>query len=280
MTNKNSRPIKKVLESVAGIFINPFSQLQPSTAVGYPTSPHDLITLPTGLRLLDKALGIGGLPAGIITELMSPGDSTASSGAVNIAARIASNVQRKQQLVTIIDLSHNFDSWQAERCGLIAPQLLLNRPDTLFEALAALEVAAHREGLIVVIFGCTTSLLSQASPNLRGALLGRLRNIVRSSTTTFLFLTTAQTNNPFNPQNYPTGFPLAELADIRLWIQDETWTHKDGMATAYKANITVIKNNLAIAGRGADLRVKFSNPASDASEALETSFGRRTQQQT
>jgi len=50
-----------------------------------------------------------------------------------------------------------------------------------------------------------------------------------------------------------------ELADVQLWIQDENWTYKEGIATAYKANLTVIKNKLATAGTGADIRFKFTN---------------------
>jgi hypothetical protein len=51
---------------------------------------------------------------------------------------------------------------------------------------------------------------------------------------------------------------MADLADVRLWIQDEAWTHSKGIATAYKANLTVIKNRLAMAGKGADIRIKFT----------------------
>ncbi len=260
MFAKNSGQVKKVVESVAGILINPFSRFQLPALADANIAPKDLVTIPTGFRSLDKAVGIGGLPCGRITELMGPGGNLASSGAINIAVRIAANVQRKQQLVTIIDLSHNFDPWQAEQCGLIAPHLLLNQPETVFAALTVLEVASQNEGLIIVVFGQTSRVLSQASPNLRKALLGRLRNIVRSSSPVFLFLTTAQTTNPFNPHNYPAGFPLAELTDLRLWIQDESWTHRAGVVAAYKANVTVIKNNLALAGRGADIRIKFAAP--------------------
>lgn len=263
MFAKNSGQVKKVFESVAGILINPFSRFHLPVAANTNPIPADLVTVTTGFRALDKAVGLGGLPYGRVTELMGPGGSLASSGALNIAARIAAKVQRKQQIVTIIDLSTNFDPWQAERCGLIAPHLLLQQPETIFEALTALEVTAQREGLIIVIFGQTSNLLSQASPHLRKALLGRVRHIVKPSPAAFLFLTIAEAANPFSPHNYPAGFPLAELADLRLWIQDESWTHQAGQATSYKASVTVIKNNLTLVGRGADIRIKFTEPDSE-----------------
>jgi hypothetical protein len=117
--------------------------------------------------------------------------------------------------------------------------------------------------------GRAVNLFSQAEPDLLRILLGRLRDIVRQSNSVFLFLTATQKNDPFSSLNYPVGFPLSELADVRVWLQDESWTHQDGLATAYKASLTVIKNNLASAGKGANIRITFSNPpASDVSPIL------------
>lgn len=215
------------------------------------------MTLPTGLRPLDKALGIGGLPQGKITELMSP-DVFASSGALLLGAGIAAKMQRKQRIVTIIDLSHQFDPWQAERCGLIAPHLLLTRPATVFEALTTLESIANREGLVLVVLGVVADLLGSAEPELLHSLLRRLQAIIRSSPSAFLFITSPLEDNPFSPDNYPAGFPLGEIANIRLWIQTEAWTQQDSITTAYKASVAVIKNQWAVAGTGADVRISLA----------------------
>jgi len=216
------------------------------------------MTLPTGLRPLDKALGIGGLPQGHITELIGPGIAPVSGGACCIAARLASKVQRQQEIVTIIDMSRSFDPWQAERCGLVAPHLLLARPDTIFEALTTLENAARNAQLIIVVMGGVAELLRHIEADLLKTLLKRLQNIVKQSSSVFLFVTYPAKNDPFNPQIYPAGFPLGDLADVRLWVQDESWNYKDGLSTAYKANLTVIKNRLAMAGKGADIRIKLT----------------------
>lgn len=257
MSAKSSPRVRKVIENVARIFAGRPTPTKIPAALNY-RRPADIATLSTGFRPLDKALEIGGLPCGKITELIGSGGTSLSGGATNIAARIASKVQRKQQLVTIIDMSHNFDPWQAERCGLIAPHLFLTRPDTIFDALTTLESAARSEGLIIVIMGIVADLLRQADPDLLRNLSGRLRNIVSHSQSAFLLMTSPPKNDPFSPANYPAGFPLAELADVRLWVQDETWSHQNGIATAYKANLTVIKNRLAMAGKGADIKIKFT----------------------
>lgn len=256
MAANNARGAKQVIESVVGFFTDRSTQRVLPAALHY-QPPVDLLTLATGFRPLDNALGIGGLPYGRITELIGPG-AAPLSGAMSIAARIAAKVQRKQQLVTIIDMSHHFDPWLAERCGLVAPQLLLTRPETVFEMLTTLESTARQAGLVIVVMDLVAELLSHADPEALSAFLYRLRTIVRQSSSVFLFITSPQNNDPFSSANYPVGFPLAELADIRLWIQDEAWTYGDGMAKTYKASLTVIKNRLAIAGTGADLRIKFA----------------------
>jgi recombination protein RecA len=253
---KSSRGARQVIQSVTGLFAGRL--LHPSLPTAFNFRPaRDILTLATGFRPLDKALGIGGLPQGKVTELMSP-EALASSGTLLLAAGIAAKIQRKQQMVTIIDLSHQFDPWQAERCGLIAPHLLFTRPATVFEALTTLEGVATRQGLVVVVMGVVADLLGNIEPELLRNLLGRLRAIIRRSSSAFLFITSPIEDNPFSPDNYPVGFPLAEIADIRLWIQTEAWTHQDSIATAYKASVAVIKNQWALAGVGADVRINLN----------------------
>jgi hypothetical protein len=253
---KSSSGARQVIQSVTGLFAGRLAR--PNLPAAFNFRPAvDVLTLATGFRPLDKALGIGGLPQGKVTELMSP-EALADSGTLLLAAGIAARVQRKQQIVTILDLSHQFDPWQAERCGLIAPHLLLTRPATVLEALTTLESVATSQGLVVVVMGVVADLLGNAEPELLRNLLGRLRAIIRHSGSAFLFITSPVENNPFSPDNYPVGFPLAEIADIRLWVQTESWTHQDSIATAYKASVAVIKNQWAIAGVGADVKINLN----------------------
>ncbi|RPJ59184.1 MAG: hypothetical protein EHM12_07160 [Dehalococcoidia bacterium] len=258
MAVKNPGQIKKLAQNIARVWGGRSSPYVIPTRLSYRPPVTNVPTLSTGLRPLDKTLGIGGLPCGKITELLGPATQPASDGVLCIAAKIGAKIQRQQQLVTIIDMMRNFDPWQAERCGLMAPHLFLTRPDTAFAALATMESAAHSQGLVLVNMGAVPELLRHAGPDLLKTLLWRLRGIVRQSDSVFLFITIPQDNNPFSLANYPSGFPLAELAEVRLWVQNESWTYKDGLATAYKANLTVIKNRLAVAGLGADIRIKLA----------------------
>ena len=150
MATNSSRRLKRIIQSVAGIFAEPSAAVRPAipTRLDYQAPVEEIIALPTSFRPLDKALGIGGLPHGKITELVGPGITPASGGTTCIAARIAAKVQRQQDIVTIIDMNHSVDPWQVERCGLIAPHLLLTRPDTIYDVITTLERAApqHQAG--------------------------------------------------------------------------------------------------------------------------------------
>jgi recombination protein RecA len=250
--------VKKAIQNAARAITGQPGQYAIPTRLQHRAPTLNVDTLSTGLRPLDKTLGIGGLPCGKITELIGPGKVPLSDGVHCVAAKIGATMQRKQHWVTIIDMVHNFDPWQAERCGLMAPQLLLTRPDTVFAALTTLESTARDKGLIVVNMGSVADLLSHAEPDLLKTLLRRLHAIIRQSASVFLFVTHLVDENPFSAANYPAGFPLAELADVRLWVQHEMLSYNGGLATTYKANLTVIKNRLATPGIGADIRIKLA----------------------
>ena len=255
MPSQRSSTLKRAIQSVTR-FVAPSG---PAIAMARNTHklPAEISVQPTGLRPLDKALDIGGLPCGALTELIGPGVTPISGGTTSISAKIAAKVQRQQEMVSIIDLTHSFDTWQAERSGLVAPQLLLSQPRTLYEAITAIEQAARQAQLVIVVLGVVASLFDNVAPNHLQTLLRRLNRIIRASEPAFLCVPAPPQNTPSPPDTYPPPFPMVELADIRLWVQAESWTHKGNLATAYKANLTVIHNRLGLAGKGADIRIKF-----------------------
>jgi recombination protein RecA len=257
VATKNSGRSSSFLQNVAGLFSGRLAHyLLPSTT--NPKMPMDLDVQPSGFRSLDKAMGVGGLPRGYLTELVAPGPISDSSGTLSIMAQIAAKAQHQQQLVTLIDLTQQFDPWLAERCGVAAPHLLLKQPETLFETLTLLEQGAQEEGLVVVITGLVSTTLSHIEPRPLHTFLRRLRSIIKNSHSVFLAVTTPLEEDPFSPANYPPGFPLADLAAVRLWVQAENWTYQGGLASGYKAMLAVIKNQLAPVGSGAEIKIKFT----------------------
>ncbi|MFQ5577858.1 MAG: hypothetical protein ACE5G8_12820 [Anaerolineae bacterium] len=247
--------LKRVFDSAAGIVMG---RRWPAAgpAERPPPFPGEAPALGSGFRQLDRATGIKGLPVGRMTELAGAG----FRGPASIAAAVAARLQRRQLPVTIIDMAGSFEPLYAVRCGLVAPQLLRHVPANVLRMLNLMEQAARQQGLVIINLGIVPLTLGGAAPARLASLLNRCRKICAASEAVFLYLTTAQTADPFSRANYPPGFPLSEAADIRLWVQDEGWIMHRGQVNGYKGSVTVIKNRLAAGGRGANMRIPFVEP--------------------
>ncbi len=108
-------------------------------------SPLSADVIPTGIPQLDTALGIGGLPAGRITEIY--GD--AMTGKTALALRIVAQAQR-QGNVLYIDADNALSPFLLEANGVTDKNLYLSRPDTLEMAFEICWWAAQGCRLIVI----------------------------------------------------------------------------------------------------------------------------------
>lgn len=247
--------LRHVFESAVNIFIDLWRQPLSAGSAGALWLSH-MPALSSGFSGLDKATGLKGLPQGKITELLGPDQR----GVVSIAAAIAAKFQRRQFPVTIIDMAGNFEPEHGSRCGLVAPDLLRRFPANAYELIGLVEQAARQKGLVVINLGLTSMTLAGIDPVSLKALLRRLCRIAANSAAVFLYLTTPAAGDPLIHTNYPPGFPLAEVADIRLWVHDEGWIIREQQINGYRGNITVIKNQLGANGKGANVRILFVDP--------------------
>jgi len=212
---------------------------------------------------LDRAMGLKGLPQGFITELIGP----EGLGGISLAARIAAKAQRRQYDVMIIDMPATFDPDHASICGLAAPELLRYLPQTAFELIDLLEQTASEPGLVILNLGFVPQTFASATPGVLNALLHRIYQITNKSERAIFVVTVMEKDDPFIHLNYPPGFPLNTVADIRLWLQDEGWSKRKGQINGYRGNVTVIQNRLAPTGKGAVLRIPFNDPQALEMEA-------------
>src|SRR3972149_2368317 len=97
----------------------------------------------TGSLALDRALGIGGIPRGRVTEIFGP----ESSGKTTLALHIMAEAQKKGGTVAYIDVEHALDADYAGRCGVKIDELLISQPDTGEQALEITE-ALVRSGSV------------------------------------------------------------------------------------------------------------------------------------
>ena len=79
----------------------------------------------TGSIGLDRALGVGGIPRGRITEIFGP----ESSGKTTVALHVVAEVQKRGGNAAFIDAEHALDPAYAKKIGVDINNLLVSQPD-------------------------------------------------------------------------------------------------------------------------------------------------------
>ena len=218
------------------------------TAMG---TPH----VPTGFSNLDRALGIGGVPRSRITEILGP----LTSGKTTIALRLIAHAQGQKDKAAYIDLSQTFDPDYAYRCGVDLRKLLIVQPNSGREALSIGNSLILSRGIGVIVFDSVSSLLGDPlSPQLMSEALRQISGSLTNSACALIFLTSLFFGKPSSKDNYPSGFALSHYASIRLAVERERWIKRYSDVRGYTAEVEVIKNRLAPAGKKVSLSITFN----------------------
>lgn len=213
--------------------------------------PH----VPTGFPALDKALVIGGLPLGRISEIVG----IPTSGMSTVALKITARAQGQGGIAVYIDPGRNFDPDYAARCGLELNQLVLVHPQDGYQALAILQDFIAGGGIKALVFDVDSTLLKEA--RLAKALATTLDRLIAPLSRTecvLLFLTSLPTTAHPTLDSYPNTSVLPHHAAVRLFIQRERWLYKQRDIRGYQAQILVVKNKLGPAGNGVGVTIHFN----------------------
>jgi len=213
--------------------------------------PH----IPTGFPDLDKALGIGGVPRGRVTEILG----TPTSGMATLALRIIVSAQADGDTAAYLDLGCTFDPDYAARCGVNPARLLLVRPHTGGEALEIAHSLIASGAAGVLVFDSVSQLLAEPhGAQAMSAALRRLIGTLAGSPCALIFLTPLYFGDATSLHNYPSGFALPHYAAVRLLIEKERWIRKRRDVRGYQARVTVHKNRLAVVGQQVTIAITFN----------------------
>jgi len=112
----------------------------------------------TGSIGLDRALGIGGLPAGRIVEIYGP----ESSGKTTLALHVIASAQAQGGKCAFVDAEHALDPEYAKRLGVNPEELLLAQPDCGEEALEITDILVSSGAIRVVVVDSVAALTPRA----------------------------------------------------------------------------------------------------------------------
>jgi recombination protein RecA len=193
--------------------------------------PHLL----TGFALLDRALGIGGLPKGHLTQL----SGIPTSGAITLACKVLA--QATGEAVICIDLPRTFDADYATRCGVDTNNLLLIQPQSLDHALETLTGLVDTAGAAMLVLDTIAG-----KRHVTTTAMNRLISALHRSRCTLLFVE-------------QVGTPLfSEKAAIRLYLQRERWLRQQQEVNGYRTQVRILKNQFGRSGQTVRLTIGFS----------------------
>lgn len=126
--------------------------------LGETVDTMNISTISTGSFMIDKALGVGGLPKGRIVEIYGP----ESGGKTTIALNVISQVQKNGGVAGFIDAEHALDPSWASKLGVDVDNLYVSQPDSGEQALEIAETMIRSGALDIVVIDSVSALVPKA----------------------------------------------------------------------------------------------------------------------
>lgn len=223
--------------------------------LGQAATTAEIPHIPTGFPALDKALGIGGIPRGRVTEILG----VPTSGMATLALKLIASAQAAGDVAAYIDLSFTFDPDYAARCGVNPEKLLLVRPHNGDEALEIFYSLVASRGAGLLVFDSVSHMIAESHAlQTLSTILRRLTGTLAQSPCASIFLTPLHFGDAASMDNYPGGFALPHYATVRLLIEKEQWLRKRRDVRGYRARVTLLKNKMGAAGKRVNIAITFN----------------------
>lgn len=218
----------------------------------------DVDVIPTGNILIDKALGVGGLPRGRVVEIFGP----ESSGKTTLTLTAIAQAQKRGGLAAFIDVEHALDPQYAARLGVKLDDLLVSQPSSGEEALQICEALLRSNALDVIVIDSVAALVTKqeldgdigdatvgAQARLMSSALRKLTSLISKAKTVCIFTNQIREKVGVmfgNPETTPGGRALKFYASVRIDIRRIGQIKgSDGVVSGNRTKIKVVKNKVA-----------------------------------
>lgn len=249
-------------------------------------SAHNNIeAISTGSILIDRAIGIGGLPVGRIIEVFGP----EASGKTTLAMHVIAQSQKRGGICAFIDAEHALDVTYAKNLGINADELIVSQPDYGEQALDIAEMLVRSGAIDVIVIDSVAALVPKAElegdmgdshmglqARLMSQALRKLTPVIHKSKTVLIFINQIRQNigaMPFaNKETTTGGNALKFYASVRLDVRKIASLKKNDVSVGNRVRVRVVKNKVAPPFKQVELDLLFSEGISRELDLLDAAL--------